>query len=226
MVKNYIDTLKNLLLKPRNVVDGFIHSKDDHSFQHPFLFAVAGGIVVILLNTFLVNFSVQIDPGSIQAEDEQVRQIAEWVQVVTIRLSTQFLPLSMIFLLIPMLSLPGLLFFREQTDGFYSNLILNTYTVGASIIILIAAIPVWIFSGLPLTDPFMNSTLPGLMVAAVGIWVYKNYFSVSDVMGWIRILSSYISGYVLFIIVKGFAAGIIGYMIFAINRIRELSGEL
>lgn len=226
MVKNYIDTLKNLLLHPRNVVDGFIHSKEDYSFQHPFLFAVASGILVILLNTFLVDFSVQIDPDSIQAEDEQVRQIAEWVQVVTIRLSTQFLPLSMVFLLIPMLSLPGLFFFREQTDGFYSNLILNTYTVGASIIILIAAIPAWIFSGLPLTDPFMNSTLPGLMVAAVGIWIYKNYFSVSDVMGWVRILSSYISGYVLFIIVKGFAGGIIGYMIFAINRIRELSGEL
>lgn len=226
MVKNYIDTLKNLLIHPRDVIDGFIHSGKDHSFQHPFLFSVIGMMIIVLLNTLLIDFSVSINPDTIQPENEQVQQIAEWVQVTTIRMSTQLLPLVMVLLLIPMLSLPGLFFFRDETGGFYANLILNTYTVGASILIQLAAIPVWIFSPLSLTDPFMNTTLPGLLVATVGIWIYKNYFSVSDLAGWIRILSSYISGYVLFIIVKGLAAGIIGYMIFAVNRIREISGDL
>jgi len=224
MIKNYTNTLKKILLQPRDIIDGFIHSKESRKYQHPFLFGIIGMIFVLLMSTIFVDFSIETDLSGVEAESEQLQQIAEWIQLVTVRASTQFLPLAMFVLLIPLLSLPGLYFFRHQTDNFYSNLILNSYTVGASMIALLAAIPFWMFLDVPLTDPFMNSTLPGVLVASVGIWVYRLYFQVSDVMGWIRIISSFLTGYILFVLVKGFTAGIIGYMFFAINRIIEISG--
>ena len=224
MIKNYTNTLKKILLQPRDIIDGFIHSKESRKYQHPFLFGIIGMIFVLLMSTIFVDFSIETDLSGVEAESEQLQQIAEWIQLVTVRASTQFLPLAMFVLLIPLLSLPGIYFFRHQTDNFYSNLILNSYTVGASMIALLAAIPFWMFLDVPLTDPFMNSTLPGVLVASVGIWVYRLYFQVSDVMGWIRIISSFLTGYILFVLVKGFTAGIIGYMFFAINRIIEISG--
>jgi len=224
MVKNYKHTYKKVLQQPRDVIDGFIHSKESRKYQHPFLFGIIGMVFVLLMNTIFVDFSIEAELAGVEAENEQLQQIAEWIQVVTVRASTQFLPLAMFILLIPLLSLPGLYFFRHQTDNFYSNLILNSYTVGASILAVLAAIPFWIFLDVPLTDPFMNSTLPGVLVASVGIWVYRQYFRVSDLMGWIRIISSFLTGYILFVLVKGFASGIIGYMFFAVNRIMEISG--
>jgi len=206
MIKNYTNTLKKILLQPRDIIDGFIHSKESRKYQHPFLFGIIGMIFVLLMSTIFVDFSIETDLSGVEAESEQLQQIAEWIQLVTVRASTQFLPLAMFVLLIPLLSLPGLYFFRHQTDNFYSNLILNSYTVGASMIALLAAIPFWMFLDVPLTDPFMNSTLPGVLVASVGIWVYRLYFQVSDVMGWIRIISSFLTGYILFVLVKGFSA--------------------
>jgi hypothetical protein len=224
MLKNYTNTFKQVLLYPGDVIDSFIHSKADNKYLHPFLFGVIGMVFVLLMNTIFVDFSIDTDMAVLEAESEQLQQIAGWIQIVTVRASTQFLPLAMLVLLIPLLSLPGLYFFRHQTEGFYSNLILNSYTVGASMIALLAAIPFWVFLDVPLTDPFMNSTLPGVLVASVGIWVYRLHFRVSDVMGWIRIISSFLTGYILFVLVKGFSAGIIGYMFFAVNRILEISG--
>lgn len=224
MIGSYINTLKNTLNHPRAVVDGFIEG-DRKSSQHPFIYCLIGIVVVIMMNTLLVDFSFTPQLSEIETEDEQVQQMAEWIKIANIRASTQFLPLMMFLLMIPMLSLPGLFFFRDEFEGFYSNLILNSYTVGSSMVALLALIPVWILADLPFTDPFMNSTLPAVLMASVGIWIYKQYFMVSSLMGWIKILSSYITGYVLFVILKGFTAGVTGYMIFAVKRILELAGS-
>lgn len=223
MLQNYIKTFTNSVLHPRNVIDGFLNGEKNR-YQHPFIYCSIGIAAVILLNTLLVDFSFTPQLTDVDSDDELVQALAEWMEIANVCASTQFLPLMMGLIFIPMLSLPGLYFFRDELHSFYSNLILNSYTVGSTMVALLLLIPVWMFADLPFTDPFMNSTLPALLTASVGLWIYKQYFLVTSLMGWIKILSSYISGYVLFVVVKGFVAGIAGYMIFAVNRILELSG--
>lgn len=225
MLNTYIQTLKETLNTPRNVVDAFIHSREQESrWQHPFLFCTIGVLFYLIVNLFFIDFSFETAPPQTDGGSEELHELALWIEVATIRVSTQFLPLSMLTLLIPMLSLPGIFFFREQMEGFYANLILNTYTTGASLLAFLVLIPAWSFLAIPLTDSAMHTTLPAIAIAAVGLWVYKNYFRPAGFIGWTRILSSFITGYILFIFVKGFIAGVIGYMLFAINRIMELSG--
>jgi len=221
MIKQYIQTFKETFSHPRNVVDSFIHAEKS-SYQHPFLFCLIGVLVILVINLFLIDFSFEPVTPETDGDHEHLQELAVWMDIAVVRASTQFLPLSMLLLLIPLLSLPGLFFFREQMESFYSNLILNSYTVGVTMASFLILIPIWSFLEIPFTDPFMNTTLPAIVIGALGLWVYRSYFRITGVMGWIRILSSFISGYILFIFVKGFAAGVVGYMLFAIARIMEL----
>lgn len=223
MLNRYITTFKHSISHPRNVVDGFIDG-EKNKFQHPFLFCLIGITVILILNSLFVDYSFTPQLTDLDSDDEQIQALAEWMEVANVRASTQFLPLMLGLIFIPMLSLPGLYFFREELHSFYSNLVLNSYVIGSSMVALLPLIPVLILVDLPLTDPFINATLPAILVASVGLWIYKQYFMVTSLMGWVKILSSYITGYVLFIVVKGFVAGVAGYMIFAIKRIMELSG--
>lgn len=234
MLQNYKHTFSELLSFPRNVVDTFLHRDrqghdSDSKFLHPFKFLLVGVLLVFLLNTLLVDFSFEPDtsaamPGNGEGS-EQLEEIANWIQVSNVRASTQFLPVAILFLFVPMLALGGLLFLRNEIEGFYNNLILNSYAAGVAVASLLVMIPVWLFAGLPISDPFVNSTLPAVLVAGVMIWIYKQYLHPSSVMEWIRMISAYATGYILFIILNGFVAGVVGYMIFAIRRIAELSGS-
>lgn len=223
MIKLYIQTFIDTLKSPRNVVDSFIHT-DKSEYQHPFKFCLIGTLFFLAINLIFMDFSIHAEVMQIHGDNEQLVELAVWMNEATVRASTQFLPLSMFLLLIPMLSLPALFFFRDEMESFYSNLVLNSYIVGASMAAFLVLIPMWTLLELPLTDSFMNTTLPAVIIGSVGLWIYKHYFRISDIKGWVRIISSYISGYILFILIKGFISGIIGYMMFAVNRIRELSG--
>jgi hypothetical protein len=224
-IGSYKKTFSELLSFPRNVVDSFLHGNKG-TFTHPFVFLLAGVLAVVALNTLLVDFSFEADPAlpGGDEQNEQLIEIAEWIQVSNVRASTQLLPLSILILFVPMLALGGLLFLRNEIEGFYNNLILNCYAAGVAVVSLLVMIPVWLFAGMPVSDPFVNSTLPAVLVAGVMIWIYKQYLHPSSVMEWIRMISAYATGYIFFIILNGFVAGVVGYMIFAIRRIAELSG--
>ncbi len=222
MIGNYFKTLKLLMVQPESVIDSFIQNKET-GYLHPFLFTIAGVVILIILNTVLVSYP-GVSPITVPIDQPvQAEQVAEWIQVVTIRLSTQFFPL-MLYLLIPLLSISGLFFFRNESEGFYSQLILNSYAAGASMPVLLAAIPAWIFLDIPMSDPFMNTTLPAILVSVIILWIYKNYFKVPGFIGLIKKASTLITGYLLFMLLKGFIGGVAGYTLFALNRIRELSG--
>ncbi|GEM_PF-564838 len=228
MLKSYIETFQQLYSTPRNVIDSFLHGGEngESRFMHPFKFIMIGMIAVLLLNTLLVDFSFEPDAAGLVPEEgnEQMQEIAEWIQVSNVRASTQLLPLALVVIFIPMLSIGGLIFLRNEMEGFYSNLILNSYAVGASMIALLPLIPIWMFLGYSLTDPFVNATLPAVLVAGVMIWIYQLYLRPAGILDWIRLISSYATGYIFFVIMTGFFAGVIGYMIFMINRIMELAG--
>lgn len=212
-----------MLDMPRNVVDRFIHSDDTH-YMHPFLFCVAGICMVLIINSLFVYFTVEPHLLAPDIENDQVAEIAASIQSATVRISTRFLSASILFLLVPCLSVSGLFFFRNELEGFYSNLILNTYAAGAVIPMLVLMVPLWAFVDIPLSDPFMNTTLPGLLIAGAMLWIYKRYFHTTSLMDWVRTLSAYIAGYLLYTVLNGFAAGLIGYMAYAIQRLVEISG--
>lgn len=224
MLSRYKNTIYELFSLPRNVVDKFVHSSDESQYTHPFWFILIGVVVVILLNSLLVNFSIEPELSDAEMENEQVVQIVTSMQQSSVWMSTWLLPVSILLLLVPSLSVAGVFFFRNELEGFYSNLVLNTYAVGAAIPALLLMIPVWMFIDRPLTEPIMNSILPGILIAGVVLWLYKAYFYITDAMGWVRVLSSFITGYILFILLNGFASSVVGYMVFAIARIIEISG--
>ena len=225
MIQKFVSTFKEIYNHPRNVIDQFLES-DDRDFFHPFLFLIIGALAVTAVNTMLVDFSFEPVLGEFDTDNEQMREIAEWIQASTVRSTTQFLPISSALLLVPMLSIGGLFFFRDYISGFFSLLVMNSYAVGATMLFQLLLIPFWMFSGVSLLDPISNATLPAVAIAIPTLWIYKFYIMSSDFLAWVRILSTFIVGYVLYAVLTGFAASIIGYMIFAIQRISEMSGSL
>ncbi|WP_158607287.1 DUF3667 domain-containing protein [Rhodohalobacter sp. SW132] len=218
-----ISTFRSLLTEPRQVIDSFLNDNRG-TFMHPFLFCLIGGVIVVLLNTIFVDFSVDPQVDESVADNENLLRLTEWTQIASVRAATQFLPVSMIFVLILSLSVGGLIFLKGKTGGFYDHIVINSYAAGASFFVLPLLIPVWIFSGQSLLDPFLNSTLPAMVAAGIMLWIYRHYFSVDSFMDWIRILSAYITGYVIYVILIGFLSAVVGYMLFAVERLTEISG--
>jgi hypothetical protein len=225
MFQKFISTFKEIYNHPRNVIDQFLES-DDRDYMHPFLFLIIGALIVTAVNTILVDFSFEPVLGEFDTDSEQMREIAEWIQASTVRSTTQFLPISATLLLVPMLSIGGLFFFRDYISGFFSLLVMNSYAVGAALVFQLILIPFWMFSGVSMLDPISNATLPAVIIAIPTLWIYKSYILRSDFLTWVRIISTYVVGFVLYSVLTGFAASIIGYMIFAIQRISEMSGQL
>ena len=225
MFQKFVSTFKEIYNRPRNVIDQFLES-DERDFIHPFLFLIVGALAVTAVNTILVDFSFEPVLGEFDTDREQMREIAEWIQASTVRSTTQFLPISSALLLVPMLSIGGLFFLRDYISGFFSLLVMNSYAVGAAMLFQFLLIPFWMFSGISMLDPIANATLPAVVIAIPTLWIYKSYILRSDFLTWVRIISTYIVGYVLYSVLTGFAASIIGYMIFAIQRISEMSGQL
>ena len=230
----YIFTLKTLWSAPRDVIDSFLHAEPEQdqlrTYSHPFACILISTLLLLLLmNIIPVDYS--FEPAGMQTEmsdepvNEQIAEITAWIEVSNIWAFTRFLPLSAALILIPMLSLGGLFFLRESVSGFYENLILNVYTVSASMPVLVLLVPAWMLSGLPVSDPMMSSTLPAVALAIPMLHLYRQYLRPSDFLGWVRLISSYATGYILFAVLTGFASGLIGYLAFAVNRILELSGS-
>lgn len=223
MFKKYINTLQVLFGEPRQVIDSFLHGEYE-SYQHPFKFVLIGMILVISINTLALDYTIEPDLSDLPADSDVIRMMGEWTQIVSVRAATQFLPLSMFLLQIIALSIGAILFLHGKTNGFFDNIIINTYSVGASMIALPLLLPVWGLSGQPLTDPFINSTVPAMVVAGVILWIYNLYFRPSGFMDWIRILSAYVTGFVIFVLLSGILSSAVAYTITIIQRISEISG--
>lgn len=225
MMLNYTATFSELLKHPCNVIDSFLQSEESE-FMHPFLFLILGAAAITLVNTLLVDFSYDPVLTEFEAENEQLRESSGWIQTSTVRATTQFMPITAAFLLVPMLSAAGLIFFREYLSGFYVQLVLNSYAVGAAMVFQLVLIPVWLFSGIPLSDPLANTLLPAIVVAFAILRIYLFYIADSSLLFWVRVISTYVVGYLFYTTLARLTAGVIGFMIYAILRIGELSGSM
>jgi hypothetical protein len=222
MIQTYFQTIFQLLNQPRPVIDSFL-KKGESKFTHPLIFVLIGAVFVTILNTILISFPTVASNTVSMNEAVQIELLSEWIDVISIRLSTQFFPLTLI-LLIPSLSLSGLFFFRNDTEGFYSQIIISSYAIGVSIPALLLAIPFWVLWEIPFSDPLMHTTIPAVLIVVIIFWIYKLYLNIPGFTGLLKNTSSLITGYLLFMLIKGLFASVTGYMLFAINRIRELSG--
>lgn len=223
LFKKYTITLKTLYSEPRQVIDSFLHGGYE-SFLHPFKFVLVGMVSIIIINTLALDYTIEPDLSDLPSESEVIRLLGEWTQIVSVRAATQFLPLTMFLLQIVALSIGAMIFLRGKTDGFFDHIVINSYAIGASMIALPVLLPVWGLSGQTLTDPFINSTVPAMVVAGVILWMYNLYFRLNGFMDWIRVLSGYVTGFVIYVLLKGLLASVIAYFIFAVNRLLTISG--
>lgn len=222
-LNKYLNTLTDLFNNPRRVIDSFLHGEYE-AYLHPFKYCLTGVVVVIIVNTLALDFSFQPDTGDLPEGSELLRQMSEWTQIVSVRAATQFLPLSLALLFIISLSIGAVIFLRGETNGFFDHIIINTYSVSSAILVLLLMIPVWGLSGIPLTDSFVNSTMPAILVAGVMLWIYNLYFRPEGFMQWIRIISAYATGYLIYLLLIGIVSSVTAYFLFAIERISEISG--
>lgn len=223
MLTRFIDTLKDTFKHPRNVVDPFINEQET-SYMHPFKFCLIGVFFIVALNSLLVDFTIDPTPDPELADNQQMQNVAAWMEATNVRLMTQFLPIGMLFVLVPALAIGGNFFLKESMEGFYSHIILNAYAAGVAIISLLVLIPVWVFINIPLTDTFMHSSMPAFVIASVMIWVQKIYYMASSFMDWIRILSAFVIGYVIFALLVNLAGGIIGFLSYSVFQVIEALG--
>ena len=224
-MKNIISTIFEIFTHPRNVVDSFL-THHHRKYLHPFAFMISVclllGAILLLADWFILDL-----PGVVPSKDENetIVQIQFWVETVSRSITTIYLPFSSVVLLIPALSVSGLVFFRNELNGFYDNLILSTYLVSGATLFSLLWIPVLLIYPEVIVN---NSARFSVAIAILGLpllWMYYKFFPDKTPISVIRQLSTTASGFILFIILAGFTSGILGYMIFAIRRIAELSGQ-
>jgi len=224
-MKTLLITIRELYLHPRNVVDGFLSHKKS-PFTHPFkiLIAVSLATTALLLASGTLFWNVP-DVSTAVGESEAIVQIQMWTETVSRGIITTYLPISAGLLLVPALAVSGLIFLRNELQGFYINLILSTYALAVANLFSLLWIPVL------LIDPDLIANSSGrvsMAVAMLGVpilWIYQKYFDQKAPISIIRQLSTAASGFVLYIVLSGFASGVLGYMFFAVRRIAELSGQ-
>lgn len=221
----YYKTLREMCTNPEKVIDSFV-LKEETQFQHPLSFGLIGVIIVVAIYSLVLGFRTPMLADLVSKEIDQYQQLTYWVSYANLKVSTFLLPLSMFLLLTPSLAIPGLFFFRKNIDGFYYNLILSAYAVGTSVLALLILVPVWLIMPSTLFNSFVTAYLPLGLVGIVIFRIYERYFFMEGIRSWIQILSSYLLGCVLFMMLKSFSAGILGYFIFAVNRFLDIWGRI
>ena len=224
-MKNIIVTVLELFTHPRNVVDSFL-SRQNRKFSHPFPFLA--GVCLFVAAILVVSDWLFLDLPSVTLpdnENETVAQIQLWVEAVSRGMVTTFLSISSAVLMIPALSVSGLVFFRNELNGFYDNLILNTYIVTGATLFSLLWLPILLIYPEVVMNNSARFTIAIAMLGLPLLWMYHKFFPDKTPISVIRQLSTAASGFILYIVLLGFISGILGYMIFAIRRIAELSGQ-
>lgn len=217
----YIKTFRELFRNPGDVIDNFVFERETE-FQHPFSFGLIGAIIVVAFYSLVLGYRTPILADLVSRDIDQYQQLAYWIRYANVKVSTFLLPLSMFLLLSLSLSIPGLFFLRENIDSFYCNLILNLYAVGASMLGLLFLVPIWFIMPSTLFSPIITAYMPLVLVGIVVIRIYERYLFMEGIRSWIQILSNYVLGCVIFLLLENFTASIIGYFIFAVNRFLDI----
>ena len=217
----YVNTLREIFNNPEDVIDTFV-LEEKTKFQHPFSFGLISVLIIVALYLLVFGYRTPTLVDIVSEDIDQYQQLTYWIQYANLKVSTVLLPLSMVFLLTLSLSITGLFFFRDNIDGFYYNLILSAYAVSAAVLALLILVPVWFIFPSTLFDPFITTYLPLILVGVVVIRIYQVYFLMEGIQSWVQIISSYVLGSFIFLLLENFSASIIGYFLFAINQFIDI----
>lgn len=221
----FVNTFREMLTNPEHVVDSFV-LEENSNFQHPFAYGLVGVIIIVALYSLVLGYRTPILADMVSKEIDQYQQLTYWIQYANLKVSTILLPLSMFFLLTPALSISGLFFFRDNIDGFYYNLILSTYAIGTAILSLLILVPIWFIIPSTLFSSIITTYLPLIMVGIVVLRIYERYLLMEGIRSWIQVLSTYVLGSAIFLMLESLSASVIGYFIFAVNRFLDIWGQV
>lgn len=217
----YINTFREMLTNPENVVDSFV-LEEKTNYQHPFSYGLLGVIIIVAFYSIVLGYRTPMLADLMSEDIDQYQQLSYWIQYAKLKVSTILLPLSIFLFLTPSLTLPGLFFFRQNIDGFYYNLILSTYAVGTAIVSLFMLVPIWFLVPSTLFSPLITTYLPMILIGIVVLRIYERYLFMEGIQSWLQAISNYILGCVIFLMLESFSASIIGYFIFAVNRFLDI----
>jgi hypothetical protein len=220
------DTVIELYHRPANVIDFFIDGGRG-KFLNPFLFTAIAALFLAFILSFVITYP---DMEVTAADPEQVEQLSEEMEgfrmqefqnvmeITGVIINTQFLGF-LNFLLIPLLALGSLLFFRESHPGYFRHLILNAYAVGLSNVALLLMVPIWIIFQAQIMNPLIHLYPTAFLIGLVLLMTYNRYLLLNEMMDWIRAFSALIIGYFLYSLIAGFIVAIISFIVYMVQAI-------
>ncbi len=211
------DTVTDLFKQPVQVIDSFVEGSREN-YLNPFLYVALSALVLALITSFIVTYPqaevTGVAPEQMkEMEGFRMEQFQDVMGVVALKMNTRFLGF-LNFLLIPVLALTSMIFFRESHSGFYGHLILNAYAVGQTNVTLLILVPVWALFQSQLTEPAIHLYPAVFLIGLVLLMTYNGYFHFDKMADWVRGFSALIIGYFFYSLVAGFVVAFIAFIVY------------
>jgi hypothetical protein len=215
------DTVIYLYKDPSIVIDSFVDGIK-RKYLNPYLLVAISALFLAFIVSFVISYPemevTAADPEQAEQISEEMEgfRLEEFQQVMEITgviINTQFLGF-LNFLLIPLLALGSMLFFRESHPGYYRHLILNAYAVGLANIAMLLMIPVWMVFQAQILTPAIHLYPAAFLIGLVLLMTYNRYLSLEEIMDWVRAFSALIIGYFFYSLIASFIVAIISFIVY------------
>jgi hypothetical protein len=215
------DTVIYLYKDPSIVIDSFVDGIK-RKYLNPYLLVAISALFLAFIVSFVISYPemevTAADPEQAEQISEEMEgfRLEEFQQVMEITgviINTQFLGF-LNFLLIPLLALGSMLFFRESHPGYYRHLILNAYAVGLANIAVLLMIPVWMVFQAQILTPAIHLYPAAFLIGLVLLMTYNRYLSLEEIMDWVRAFSALIIGYFFYSLIASFIVAIISFIVY------------
>ena len=215
------DTVIYLYKDPSIVIDSFVDGIK-RKYLNPYLLVAISALFLAFIVSFVISYPemevTAADPEQAEQISEEMEgfRLEEFQQVMEITgviINTQFLGF-LNFLLIPLLALGSMLFFRESYPGYYRHLILNAYAVGLANIAMLLMVPVWMVFQAQILTPAIHLYPAAFLIGLVLLMTYNRYLSLEEIMDWVRAFSALIIGYFFYSLIASFIVAIISFIVY------------
>jgi hypothetical protein len=215
------DTVIGLYGQPAAVIDSFVDGIRG-KYLNPFLLVAISALFLAFITSFVISYPdmsvTSADPEQIEQMGEEMEgfrmeEFQEVMEITGVIINTQFLGF-LNFLLIPLIALGSLLFFRESFPGYYRHLVLNAYAVGMSNIAMLILVPVWMVFQAQILNPAIHLYPAAFLIGLILLMTYNRYLNLNEIMDWIRAFSALIIGYFFYSLIAGFIVALISFIVY------------
>ena len=189
--KNKLLTIKDLLVKPGDMIREFIDGKRLYHYKPFSLLLVVASLYLLIYHQFNIQLFIPSDTYDSELERNTFRYIYDWLE--------SHFSVATLFTL-PLFSVGSFIAFKKQGYNFTEHLVLNTYLAVQRIIAGIAVFPLlYIYNGKPLSQ-FIRQIMI-LVNFCLLVWGYTQFFNrLSFKSSLLRTIISYVIFIFLFII--------------------------